>query len=173
MTLSLQGGPDERTCVAGAPLLLRVSATDDVSIQAASVTFEGEPVAIGHPPERGPRSWNEDLPFQLPPLGAGGRRTVTFLARVTDGAQRAGVVSRTCELTPDGPPTLQVVLPTDRATLTEERTEPVHVDVRDDVGVRRGLRVLSTSAVVVPGMGHFEVAAPAAHEALGVPRVPR
>ncbi|HYH97839.1 Ig-like domain-containing protein, partial [Hyalangium sp.] len=170
VTLTLLGGPDERTCVAGAPLKLRVSATDDVSIREASVTFEGEPVAISQPPAQGPRSWQEEIPFQLPPLGSGGRRTVTFMARVTDGAQRAGVVSRSCELAPDGPPLVQVVLPTARATLTEERTEPVAVDVRDDVGVRRGLRVLSTSTVVVPGIGDFEVEALAAHEGLGVPR---
>ncbi|HYH99621.1 Ig-like domain-containing protein, partial [Hyalangium sp.] len=170
VTLTLTGGPDERTCVAGAPLVLRVSATDDVSIHEASLTFEGEPVAISEPPEQGPRTWQEEIPFQLPPLGAAGRRTVTFLARVTDEAQHTGVVSRSCELTPDTPPMVLVAEPAERATLTEERTEPVHVDVRDDVGVRRGLRVLSTSAVVVPGLGDFEVEAPAAHEGLGAPR---
>ena len=90
---------------------------------------------------------------------------MTFLARVTAGAQHVGVMSRTCELIPDGPPLVLGVAPSARAVLTEERSELVQVDVKDDVGVRRGLRVLSTSAVVVPGIGDFQVEAPAAHRA--------
>ena len=132
VALELRNTPGPNVCVAGAPAMIALSASDDGLIDGLSLRANGVDLPLDwHPPVPGA---NLLLPFVAPSLN-GGDRDVSFVAIAHDTAGHTSLASLLCALISDSPPSL--ALAANPATLTEEKMESFAFSGVDDVGLRK------------------------------------